>query len=236
MSAVPASDIGVTRKDESEYFKEAATWDEDRIRDLSKGRKTGWYVAGAEFLIIVLLATAIVVMLPLKTKEWGIVRVDTSTGIVDQVVKLADARETYDEIMTKFFLRRVVTLRESYTRGQLQSNYDQAVLFTAPNARPQLKTDFSYENPIGPYKRYGELGTASIQIKNISFVAKNIAQIRYVRSDRKAGNETLTHWVATVEFRYVSQPASDDARGVNPIGFQVTNYRNDPEATVEISK
>ena len=71
-------------------------------------------------------------MLPLKTTDVRLVRVDSSTGIVDQVVKLADAKETYDEAMTKFFLRRVVALRETYTRAQLQNNYDQSVLFTAP--------------------------------------------------------------------------------------------------------
>ena len=152
------------------------------------------------------------------------------------MVKLADAKEVYDEAMTKFFLRRVVALRETYTRAQLQNNYDQSVLFTAPGARAQLKSDFSFDNPNGPYKRYGELGTASVQIVTIAFVAKNVAQMRYVRSDRKGGAETQSHWVATVEFRYVSQPASEDARGVNPLGFQVTNYRNDPEAVLEVPR
>ena len=70
----------------------------------------------------------------------------------------------------------------------------------------------------------------------IAFVAKNVAQVRYVRTDRKGGAEVQSHWVATVEFRYVSQPAGEEARGVNPLGFQVTNYRNDPEAVVEITK
>lgn len=233
---VAVLDPKVTRKAEAEYFKEASAWDDDRVASLRKSRRTGWWVAGGEFVLLLLLAIALVVMLPLKTTDVRLVRVDSSTGIVDQVVKLADAKETYDEAMTKFFLRRVVALRETYTRAQLQNNFDQSVLFTAPNARPQLKSAFSFDNPEGPYKRYGELGTASVQIVAIAFVAKNVAQVRYVRTDRKGGAETQTHWVATVEFRYVSQPASEEARGVNPLGFQVTNYRNDPEAAVEVAK
>ncbi len=229
-------DPKVKRKDEAAYFKEASAWDDDRIVSLRKSRRTGWWVAGAEFALIVMLTLAVLVMLPLKTTDVRLVRVDSSTGIVDQVVKLSDSKETYDEAMTKFFLRRVVALRETYTRAQLQNNYDQSVLFTAPNARAQLKGDFSFENPKGPYKRYGELGTASVQIVAIAFVEKNIAQIRYVRTDRKGGAETQSHWVATVEFRYVSQPASEEARGVNPLGFQVTNYRNDPEAILEAAR
>ena len=226
----------VTRKEEADYFREAASWDEDRVAALRRSRRIGWWVAGGEFLLLLLLTLALVLLLPLKTTDVRLVRVDASTGIVDQVVKLADARESYDEAMTKYFLRRVVALRETYTRAQLQNNYDQSILFTAPAARPQLKADFSFDNPNGPYKRYGELGIASVRIVTISFVARNVAQVRYVRTDRKGGSETQSHWIATVEFRYVAQPASEEARGVNPLGFQVTNYRNDPEAQLEVAR
>ena len=231
-----ALDPKVRRKEEADYFKEAAAWDDDRVTALRNSRRTGWWAASAEFVLILLLTVAILLMLPLKTTDVRLVRVDSSTGIVDQVVKLADAKETYDEAMTKFFLRRVVALRETYTRAQLQNNYDQSVLFTAPGARAQLKADFSFDNPNGPYKRYGELGTASVQIVTVAFVAKNVAQVRYVRTDHKGGADTQSHWIATVEFRYVAQPASEDARAVNPLGFQVTNYRNDPEATLELAR
>jgi len=233
---VAAADPRIGRAEEAAYFREASSWDDDRVLSLRKSRRTGWWVASAELVLILLLTLAILVMLPLKTTDVRLVRVDSSTGIVDQVVKLTDARETYDEAMTKFFLRRVVALRETYTRAQLQNNYDQSVLFTAPSARAQLKADFSFDNLNGPYKRYGELGTAAVQIVTISFVAKNVAQVRYVRTDRKGGAETQSHWVATVEFRYVAQPAGEEARGVNPLGFQVTNYRNDPEALLEIAR
>lgn len=236
MAQKTAGENKVTKKDEADYFKEAASWDDDRVLALKKSKRTAWLVASAAGSLATVLAIGLVLLIPLKTVEPFLVRVDSSTGIVDQVVKLKDARESYDEVMTKFFLRRVVTLRETYTRAQLQSNYDQSVLFTAPTARPLLKADFSFDNPNGPYKRYGELGTASIQIVNVSFVAKNIAQVRYQRTERKSGAEVQTRWVATVEFRYVSQPASEEARAVNPLGFQVTNYRNDPEALVEVNK
>ena len=237
MAPKTAAETRVTKKEQADYFKEAASWDHDRISSLQKSKRAAWLVAGAASALALLLGLGLLLLIPLKSVEPYVVRVDSTTGIVDQVVKLRDARESYDEVMTKFFLRRVVTLRETYTRAQLQSNYDQSVLFTAPAARPALKADFSFDNPNGPYKRYGEQGTASLQILNISFVARNVAQVRYVRTERKAGGvEVQSRWVATIEFRFVSQPASEDARGVNPLGFQVTNYRNDPESLVEVVK
>jgi type IV secretion system protein VirB8 len=236
MTTIAEKDLRVTKKDEEAYFKEAASWDRDMVTELRNSRRWAWRAFSAVCAVAVLEAAGLAGLVPLKSVEPFVVRVDNSTGIVDQVVRLRDAKETYDEVMTKYFLRQVVTLRETYTRSQLQRNYDNSVLFTAPSARPQLKADFSFDNPNGPYKRYGELGTGEIKILNTSFIGKNVAQVRYLRVDRKSGAETQSRWVATVEFRYVSQPASEDARGVNPIGFQVTNYRNDPEAFVEASK
>lgn len=226
----------VSKKEEQAYFKEAKSWDSDRINELKKSRRLAWYVAGSAVAVAVMLSGALLTLIPLHTIEPYVVRVDSSTGIVDQVVKIRDARSSYDEVMSKYFLRRLVTLRETYTRAQLESNYKQAMLFTAPKARAELKQAFSFENPNGPYKRYGELGTAKLQFKNISFISPNVAQVRYVRIDQKSGAETASHWVATIEFRYVSQPASEEARGINPLGFQVTNYRNDPEAIIEQAK
>lgn len=231
-TATAPADGRVTKREEAAYFQQASSWDNDRTLELVKSRRTAWIVAGVAAGIAAVLAIGYVVLLPLKTVEYRLVRVDSSTGIVDQVVKLKDAQASYDEVMTKFFLRRVVILRETYTRGQLQSNYDQSVLFTAPQARNQLKAAFSFDNSDGPYKRYGELGTATVQFVNISFLAKNIAQVRFIRTDTKGGNEFTSRWTATVEYRYVSQPASEDARGINPLGFQVMNYRLDPEADV----
>lgn len=226
----------VTKAEEKEYFKEAQSWDRDLIAEIKQSRRVAWYVASGALILASLAVGAIFFLIPLHTIEPYLVRVDASTGIVDQVVKIKDAKSDYDEILSKYFLRRVVTLRESYTRAQLEYNYKQVFLFTAPNARPELKQAFAFENPNGPYKRYGELGTSIVQIKNISFISKSVAQIRYVRIDRKAGAESPSHWVATIEFRYVSQPASEEARGINPLGFQVTSYRNDPEAVIEDSK
>ena len=226
----------VSKKEEQDYFTEAKSWDNDKVNELKKSRRTAWYVASAATAVTVMLGAALLTLIPLHTIEPYVVRVDSSTGIVDQVVRLRDAKTSYDEIMSKYFLRRLVTLRETYTRAQLDNNYKQAVLFTAPKARAELKQAFSFDNPRGPYKRYGELGTATLQFKNISFISPNVAQVRYVRIDQKAGAETASHWVATIEFRYVSQPAGEEARGINPLGFQVTNYRNDPEALVEDAK
>ncbi|WP_164893523.1 type IV secretion system protein, partial [Mesorhizobium sp. M7A.T.Ca.US.000.02.1.1] len=64
---------------------------------------------------------------------------------------------------------------------------------------------------------------------NVSFLAPNIASIRYEKTIRANDAATRSIWLATVTFRYSNAPMSEDDRLVNPIGFEVTDYRNDPE-------
>ena len=43
-------------------------------------------------------------------------------------------------------------------------------------------------------------------------------------------------WVAILSFRYTDAPMSVSDRLTNPLGFQVTRYRKDPEARPELGK
>jgi len=40
----------------------------------------------------------------------------------------------------------------------------------------------------------------------------------------------LSYWAATVTFTYQNPPTSQKDREINPLGFQVTGYRVDPES------
>lgn len=226
-------DLRVTKQEEAAYFKAARSWDDDRVHAALRSRRVAWWVAGLTMTFAALMAIALAGITPLKRVETRLVRVDASTGIVDNVVQLREAGLGQDELMNKFFLRRYVALRESYTRSQLQSNYDDLYLFTSPKLRAALRNEWQMQSPTSPYARFGELGTAQLKVKHVALIAPNIGQVRYYVVERRQGVETLRHMVATIEFLYVAAPASEDARAVNPLGFLVTNWRSDPEAVSE---
>jgi type IV secretion system protein VirB8 len=236
MATSAERDLRVTKAEEAAFYKDAKAWDDDRVAKALGSAKTAWRVACAAAILSGLLGVGIMLLMPLKRVEVQVVRVDSSTGIVDNVVRLKDATLGKDEVMNRFFLRKYVSLRKSYTRQQLQPSFDQLALLTDPKLRPLLKQEFQMTNPSSPFMRYGELGTAEVKIKNVSFLAPNMAQVRYYVVDRKSGNETQTHEIATIEFRYADAPASEEARGVNPLGFLVTSWRADPEAFSQVEE
>ena len=63
----------------------------------------------------------------------------------------------------------------------------------------------------------------------------DLAQVRYLKATRRgAGSaESVTHWIATIQFTY-SEPAKDPrVRRWNPLGFKILDFKSEPEVLPE---
>jgi type IV secretion system protein VirB8 len=63
----------------------------------------------------------------------------------------------------------------------------------------------------------------------------DLAQVRYVKALRQGagGEETFSHWVATVQYAY-AEPAKDPkTRRWNPLGFKIVEFKSEPETLVD---
>ena len=216
---------------EKQYFQEARSWEQDRIERLQRAERRAWGVAGAATLVAVMAVGALISLAPLKRVEPFVVRVDNSTGIVDIVTGLEDGQTHYDEAINKYWLGHYLQHRERYL--PITREHDRRVvgLFSDPGIQRQYAelTD-PRRNPAAPLALYGDSGEVEVKLKNISFISPSVALIRYIKTVERAGQRTLpSHWVATVAFTYKPAPMKEEDRLINPLGFQVTEYRNDPE-------
>ena len=76
---------------------------------------------------------------------------------------------------------------------------------------------------------YGDTAEVKVKIQNISFLGKDVAQVRYTKTVTRAGLRTTpSHWAATITFRYSNAKMKPEDRLISPLGFQATQYRNDP--------
>lgn len=221
----------ISKSEEKQYFAEARSWDEDKEESLRGSARKAWLIAYGSLGITALMAAVLVALVPLKEAVPYVTRVDSSTGIVDQLVRVKDLREDFtDEVMDKHFLVKYLTRRENYARSELQAAYDELMMFTAPSYRQEFTQDWDFSNPLSPYRRYGETGQAKVRVKTRALIAPNKGQIRYALQERINGNIVESDWIATIDFRYTLTPASETVRDTNPLGFQVTNFRRDPES------
>jgi type IV secretion system protein VirB8 len=223
-----------------EYFKEANGWETDKITSLKKSEKRAWTVASGSFFIVVLLGISIVSIMPLKTVEPYVIRVDQTTGGVDIIDVLKEQDITAQEAVNKMFLSKYIRHRDGYLWETRE--HDRKIVGLLSDSKEQeeyaMFTD-PKKNPQAPVTIYGTDAEVKIKIKSISQLNDGVkankethfsSMVRYTKNESRLGESPkVTHWVATVVYTYRRSPMKSDDRYENPLGFQVISFRSDLE-------
>ncbi len=223
----------VQKKELDAYLGEARSWETNRVMNLVKSEKRAWWVAGGFGVTAVAAVIAVAALAPLKTVEPYVIRVDNSTGIVDIVESIKDGKTNYDEAVNKYFTQWYVRYREGYSKELAEEYYRNVALMSAGLEQQKYYEWFQPKNPMSPLNVFGPYAKVKIDIKGTSFIKQNVALVRYIkRIERGNDKPQITHWAATITFRYSGSPMAEKDRAVNPLGFQVVEYRNDPEGVM----
>src|SRR5687767_2719089 len=89
------------------YWAEAASWDEDRVASTQRRERIAWRVAAGAIVLTIMSGITLMLLLPLKTVEPFVVRVDSATGVVDVVPQFAGSQD-FPATVTRYFLARYV--------------------------------------------------------------------------------------------------------------------------------
>ena len=223
MSGAPKSDL-------DRYFAEAKRWDHDRLRAAERSRRLAWTAAAVLAALASAAVAAVAALAPLKSVEPYVVRVDRTTGAVEVMSGLSGRKDlTYEEAVTKSFLATYVRARETWLPAAAEANFRQAAIMSTPQEQQRWAAVFRPSNPGSPQVAYGPSSEVQVQIRAISFVAPNVANVRFHRTVMQGGQVQESDWIATLAFAYAKAPMSEADRLRNPLGFQVSSYRADPE-------
>lgn len=222
----------VEKKDFERYLKEAKSWETDRLLASERSRKLAWWVAAGAGAVAFMAVVAVVGLTPLKRTELKVVFVDNSTGLVDVVTEMRDAKTNYSEAVNKYFAQLYIRYREGYSRELAEEYYSNVGIMSAGAEQRRYFESFNPKNPQSPLNVYGTTARVKVRVKSVSFIKENVALVRYVKEIERGASERpqATHWAATLVFKYSGSPMAEKDRAVNPLGFQVTEYRNDPDA------
>jgi type IV secretion system protein VirB8 len=221
-----------TREALDAYYMEADSWGHDRADALRVSRRTAWWVAAAATLVAVLLAIALVVLMPLKTVEPYTLLVDRQTGFVQALEPLNPEQVTGDRALTQSFLVQYVIARESFDIDSLQENYRKVALWSAERARAEYIAGVQISSPESPLARLPRSSVIETRVTSVSPVGRNVAMVRFETRRRDAGGQAgpPSAWVAMIRYRYSGEPMRIEDRFINPLGFEVLRYRRDAEA------
>jgi len=216
--------------DLEQYLEESRGLERDYLEELVRSRRAAWRVAtGAAVLVAAALAAG-VALVPLKRVEALVLRVDNATGAVDLVTTLRDGQASYGEVVDRYFLNKYVLARERYDYETLQTAYDTTALMSS--AEVQREYAALFEGPKARDKVLANRVRIVVTVRSIApGTTRNTALVRFAtRVARGDGTgEPEESLVAIIGFRYVGSAMHEQDRLVNPLGFQVTSYRVDPE-------
>lgn len=214
------------------YYREAGSWATDRIAALQKSRRIAWFVAIGAAAVAVVEAIALIVLMPLKTVVPYTLLVDRTTGFVQALQPLDANQITPDKALVQSMLVQYVIARESFDVATLQTNYQKVGLWSADQARGDYLNLMQASNLRSPLARYPRSSVVETRVKSVSRLSDNSALVRFetVRRDAGGQHQTPQPWVAILQYRFSGEPMSAEDRFANPLGFQVLEYRRDPEA------
>jgi type IV secretion system protein VirB8 len=214
------------------YYREAESWSKDRQDELRKSRRTAWMVAGAAIGVALLLALALVFLIPLKENTPVTLLVDRHTGFVQAVDPLTPERVSGDTALTQSLLVQYVIARESFDAATVQANYRRTALWSAENARSDYLASMQPSNPASPLARYPRTAVVETEVKSVSPIARDAAMVRFETRMRGADGRTtpVGAYVAMIRYRFAGEPMQLEDRYQNPLGFQVVRYQRSQEA------
>ncbi|MFK3649748.1 virB8 family protein [Lysobacter enzymogenes] len=213
------------------------------IADIARrSEKRAWIVAFTAVTMSLILAGGYFYFLPLKEKVPYLVMADAYTGQAT-VARLRDDFSknsiTANEAINKSNLSHFVMARESYDYSQI-GDRDWATVFAmgSPYVTKSYETVYAASNPQNPITLFGKNKTIRVRILSIQLHTGNnpnsavkSATVRFQRSlfNKDNGGQTpMDSKIAAIEYTYKSNLKMDDAnRVLNPLGFQVSNYRVD---------
>lgn len=216
--------------DKEAYFKRGQTWDNEIIAGAIASRNRAWILAVCSLLISCLSLLTLLLLLPLKTFEPYVIAVDRNTGYYEVARGLKDSDLTSDQAITESNLVRYVSLREQYNPAILKDNYETVVIMSGDTALKEFRDLWGSNNPENPSIKMGNKTAIDVKIKSVSFISDKIASVRFMEEKRSPEGLKTSHWNAMIEFHYTQKPAQMKERFENPLGFQVVNYRVNPEA------
>ena len=228
---VPAPLVNREQQLALQHRDEVDDWMERALEQERRGRTTAWVIACILIVVCFAQAAAIAIMLPLKEVVPYTVLVDKQTGYVETArgIRLGDLAE--DEAIVQSMLAQYILARETFDPADFADRYDRVALWSLGAARDDYVAQYQAGGADSVLGGIRPGTVVKVTVKRIDLLSNDSARVRFETERRDAGaGPVRTDWQATVSFRFTGAPMRMEDRLLNPLGFQVTGYRRDPEA------
>lgn len=211
--------------------RNALDWQRSDVQRAKRSVRLAWSVAGIASLLSIVSVGAVAALAPLKRVVPFVVEVDKATGQTALVPGLTGPNPmSYDASVKRYFLSQYVKDREGWIPLAENELIHAVLLMSGDEEKQRFTQYFSRSNPASPQLVFKDTPMASVQIRSISFINENVAEVHYARTVYShIGDPLVSNYVATLTFTITNRPQLERDLNVDPIGFSVTNYQTSPE-------
>ena len=180
-----------------------------------------------------------------KTVDPFVIEVEEKSGITNVVNPMEVKNLMADEVLRKYFLMQYLRAREGYDPLDFEYNYGTVVrLFSERKVYNEYKA-YVHDDTHNPQKIYGAQSRVTLKIRSIQFFdeprqgaegrissQETKVVVRFtlvVKSDPSSDTTSTYNKIATIRFLFKPMEMNTDDRNVNPLGFQISEYRVDDE-------
>lgn len=198
---------------------------------LRRRERLAWIMAITSALSAAVLATAIFIMMPLKTTQAYLGLVDQQTGDVIRAYEVGQASLTERDAVIESWIYNYVLDRETHDIHDQQLRLERVISRSMGKARDDLLDLWNPKSSRFIRNILSRDTRVFVSINAITLLADKTAQVRLQKRIVDGTREGNSNYIVTLSYRFTpATTASDRMIWENPFGFQVTDYRIDHQS------
>ncbi|WP_342260028.1 virB8 family protein [Candidatus Tisiphia endosymbiont of Metellina segmentata] len=210
------------------FVKATRNWYEERSDRLIVQRNI--LLVLSILLIILIMASIAAVTIVVNSREFSpfVIQIDDSTGMATIVNPISSEILNGDEALSRYFIKKYLIARETYNPVDFDTEARKSVRLLSSSPVYYNYLGYIQNKDVNPVLIYGQNNTTFLVIKSWSGVEKNKYMVRFSINET-TGNKTVFNKIAVVSYAYIPMELTDADRDINPVGFQVNDYRVDDD-------
>ncbi len=172
--------------------------------------------------LICIICCSVIIYVYINNKKFEpyIIALDNTTGQTIMLSEVTSDSITNNESLARYFVKKYVNARESYSAATQWSNSRIVMILSKPNVYRQYRNYISKNNP---QNLYGSENNVNITINSWSKLDASTYVLRVTLSEVH-GQMKKFNKIVVISYAYKSMDLTDADFDINPVGFQVTSY------------
>ncbi|OZG32462.1 MULTISPECIES: VirB8 family type IV secretion system protein [Rickettsieae] len=187
-------------------------------------------------LILLVMASIAAVTIVINSREFSpfVIQIDNSTGMATIVNPISSEILSGNDALSRYFIKKYLIARETYNPVDFDTEARRRVRLLSSNSVYYNYLGYIKNKDIDPVLMYGQNNTTFLLIKSWSKLQENLQEnknkymIRFSINET-AGDRKVFNKIAVVSFSYIPMELTDIDRDINPVGFQINDYRVDDD-------